>query len=179
MTILKYILFAVLAIIALLLITALFINSAFKVQSEITINQPKHLIFDYLKNLKNQDQYSKWRQMDPDMKKGYRGENGTVGFVSAWESDMKDVGIGEQEITAIVEGEKNKTEIRLKEPFESTDQSYIMTESITDSSTKVTFGYNGKMKYPTNLLIPVFKNKIGGDMKSNLEKLKSLLENRP
>ncbi len=52
----------------------------------------------------------------------------------------------------------------------------MITESITDGSTKVTFGYNGKMQYPTNLLIPVFKNKIGHDMEENLQTLKSLLE---
>jgi hypothetical protein len=36
--------------------------------------------------------------MDPDMKKTYRGTDGTVGFVSEWESNKKDVGTGEQEI---------------------------------------------------------------------------------
>lgn len=176
MTIFKYILFAIVIIIALLLIAALFINSAFRVESEITVNQPKHIVFDYLKHLKNKEEYSKWMQMDDDMKTNYQGEEGTVGFVYAWESQMQDVGVAEQEITAIVEGEKVETEIRFKEPFVSTDQSDMLTESNANGSTKVTFGYNGKMSYPTNLLIPVFKNKIGNDMKDNLEALKSLLE---
>lgn len=176
MTILKYVLFAVIVIIAVLLIAALFISSAFQVESEITINQPKQVVFDYIRHLKNQNEYSKWMQMDPDMKKSYRGDDGTVGFVYAWQSDMKDVGVGEQEITDIIGGEKIETEIRFKEPFVSTDQSYMITEGITESSTKVTFGYNGNMKYPTNLLIPVFRNKIGNDMQDNLQALKSILE---
>lgn len=176
MTILKYTLFTVVAIIALLLIVALIINSAFRVESEATIHQPKQIVFDYLKHLKNQEQYSKWMMMDDNMKTNYTGKDGTVGFVYAWESEMQDVGVGEQEITAITEGERIDTEIRFKEPFVSTDQSYMITESIDDERTKVIFGYNGKMNYPTNLLIPVFKHKIANDMKDNLKTLKSLLE---
>lgn len=176
MTILKYVLIALIAIVVLLLIVASFINSAFQVESNITINQPKQIVFDYIKHLKNQEYYSKWMKMDKDMETTYRGEDGTVGFVYAWESEMKNVGVAEQEITDIVEGESIETEIRFKEPFVSTDQAYMTTESMTDSSTTVTFGYNGKMNYPTNLLIPVFKNKIGKDMKDNLQALKAILE---
>lgn len=176
MTILKYILLTVIAIIALLLIIAFFINSAFQVESKITIDRPKPVVFEYLKHLKNQKQYSKWMQMDDDMETSYRGEDGTVGFVYGWKSEMQDVGVAEQEITNIVEGERIETELRFKEPFVSTDKSYMITESTNDGSTTVTFGYNGNMKYPTNLLIPVFKNKIGKDMKDNLQALKSLLE---
>lgn len=83
----------------------------------------------------------------------YQGEDGTMAFVYAWESEMQDVGVAEQEITDIVEGEKIETELRFKEPFVSTDQSYMITENITKGQTKVTFEYNGKMNYPTNLLI--------------------------
>lgn len=176
MTILKYILFAVIIIIALLLIIAFFINSALQVESKITIDKPKSVVFDYLKHLKNQKQYSKWMQMDDDLETAYQGEDGTVGFVYAWKSEMRDVGVGEQEINNIVEGKKIETEIRFKEPFVSTDQSYMIADSTSDGSTTVTFGYNGNMKYPTNLLIPFFKKKIGNDMKDNLQALKSLLE---
>lgn len=176
MTILKYVLFTIVGIVALLLIIALLVNSKFKVESKITINQPKQVVFDYLKHLKNQNYYNKWRQIDPDMEKNYRGEDGTVGFVYAWESEIENVGVGEQEITAIIEYERIETEIRFEEPFESTDQSYMITENPDEGNTEVTFGYNGKMKYPTNLLIPIFKNKIGNKMKENLQTLKSLLE---
>lgn len=176
MTLLKYILLTVIAVIILLLIAALFIRSAFRVESEVTVNQPKHIVFNYLKHLKNQHHYSKWMKMDPDMEKSYRGEDGTVGFVYAWKSDIKDVGTGEQEIISITEGEKIETEIRFREPFVSTDQSYMITESNADSGTRVIFGYKGNMNYPTNLLIPLFKNKIGKDMNDNLQTLKSLLE---
>lgn len=176
MVILKYLLIAIISMAALLLLAALILNNEFRVESAVTIQKPRQVVFDYLRHLKNQDHYSKWRQMDPDMETSYLGEDGSVGFVSAWKSTMRDVGVGEQEITAIVEGKRIETEIRFEEPFVSTDRAYMLTESTDDGSTRVTFGYDGSMKYPTNLLIPLFRGKIGNDMSDNLQALKSQLE---
>ena len=52
--------------------------------------------------------------MDPDMKKTYRGTDGTVGFVSAWDSEKDDVGKGEQEIIKITDGERIDYELRFQ-----------------------------------------------------------------
>ncbi len=103
MKILKTILIAVGILIAVPLIVSLFVKKDYEVEREITIDKPKEDVFDYVKFLKNQDNYSKWATMDPDMKKTYRGTDGTVGFISAWESNNKDVGKGEQEIKKITE----------------------------------------------------------------------------
>lgn len=137
MRILKTILIAVGILIAVPLIVALFAKKDYEVEREITIDKPKEEVFDYVKFLKNQDNYSKWATMDPEMKKTYRGTDGTVGFVSAWESDNKDVGIGEQEIKKITEGERIDFELRFFEPFESTEPAYMTTESVSENQTKV------------------------------------------
>jgi hypothetical protein len=65
---------------------------------ESSINKPKQEVFNYLRLLKNQDNFSHWASMDPAMQKNWRGVDGTVGFVSSWKSDKKEVGSGEQEI---------------------------------------------------------------------------------
>jgi len=137
MRILKTILIAVGILIAVPLIVALFAKKDYEVEREITIDKPKEEVFDYVKFLKNQDNYSKWATMDPEMKKTYSGTDGTVGFVSAWESDNKDVGIGEQEIKKITEGERIDFELRFFEPFESTEPAYMTTESVSENQTKV------------------------------------------
>lgn len=137
MRILKTILIAVGILIAVPLIVALFAKKDYEVEREIIIDKPKEEVFDYVKFLKNQDNYSKWATMDPEMKKTYRGTDGTVGFVSAWESDNKDVGIGEQEIKKITEGERIDFELRFFEPFESTEPAYMTTESVSENQTKV------------------------------------------
>ena len=141
MRILKIILIVILIIIAIPLLTALFIKKDYAVEREITINKPKQEVFDYIKYLKNQDHYSKWAMMDPDMKKTYRGTDATVGFVSAWESDKKDVGTGEQEIKKITEGERLDFELRFIKPFESTvdipkDVSYSIVKKYLDKGEK-------------------------------------------
>ena len=67
MNILIIILLVLAGIIALLLIIALFTKKEYGVEREIAIDKPKKIVFDYLKLLKNQDNYSKWATMDPDM----------------------------------------------------------------------------------------------------------------
>ena len=88
------------------LIAALFINGEYAVERETTINQPKAMVFEYVKYLKNQDNFSVWAKMDPAMKKGFEGTDGMVGCFSTCDSDIDSVGKGEQEITKITEGER-------------------------------------------------------------------------
>jgi hypothetical protein len=180
MKILKVILFAIVGLIALVLIIALFVKKEYAVEREITVNKPKAEVFEYVKFLKNQDNYSKWATMDPAMKKEFRGTDGEVGFVSAWDSEMKDVGKGEQEITGITDGERIDYELRFMEPFESTDYTYMVTESAGDSATKVKWGFDGKMKYPMNLMLLFMdmEGMLGGDLEQGLTNLKGILESR-
>ena len=171
------ILYIILGIIAALLIAGLFIPKGMKATREIIINKPNAEVFNYIKQLKNQDNYSKWGSMDPDMKKEYRGTDATVGFVSAWEGNKK-VGTGEQEITGIEEGRKLSTELRFIKPFKSVAQSSMTTEALSDNSTKVSWGFEGQMNYPMNIM-KLFMNmekSIGNDFSTGLSNLKSLLE---
>lgn len=160
------------------LIAALLIKKHYAVEREITINKPKRVVFDYIKFLKNQDNYSKWAKMDTEMKKSYRGTDGTVGFVSAWESKNKEVGKGEQEIKKIIEGDRVDFELRFFEPFKSTEPAYMATESLSDNQTKVRWGFNGHMKYPMNLMLVFmdFEKMIGNDLETGLYNLKTELE---
>src|SRR5262245_44520639 len=98
MDILLAILFVIAGLIALVLIIALFSKKEYAVERQITIGKSRQKVFDYIRFLKNQEQYSKWVMMDPNVRRDYRGTDGTVGFVAAWDSDIKDVGKGEQEI---------------------------------------------------------------------------------
>ncbi|MFH1119485.1 MAG: SRPBCC family protein [Bacteroidota bacterium] len=180
MKIVKRILFVLVGIIALVLIVAAFLKKEYAVEREITIGKPKAEVFEYVKFLKNQENYSKWATMDPAMKKEFRGTDGEPGFVSAWDSDNKDVGKGEQEITKITEGERIDFELRFFEPFESTDLAYMTTRSINDSVTSVQWGFNGKMPYPMNLMLLFMdmEGMLGGDLEQGLTNLKNVLESR-
>lgn len=178
MRILKKILIALAIIIAIPLIVALFVKKDYAVEKEIVINAPKAEVFEYIKFLKNQDNYSKWNKIDPNMKKTYTGTDGTVGFISAWESKNENVGVGEQEILKITEGERIDTKLRFKVPFEAQDDAYMITEDAENNQTKVKWGFKGAFPYPMNLM-GLFLNmdkEIGSDLETGLNNLKTILE---
>jgi hypothetical protein len=171
----KKILIAIAGLIAILLVAALFIKKDYAVEREITINKPKQEVFDYVKHLKNQDNYSKWVRMDPNMKKDFRGTDGTVGFVYAWDGN-KDAGKGEQEIKSITEGEKLDVEVRFEKPFEGIAYAPITTETVSENQTKVKWGMKGKNKWPMNFMNPFMDKMLGKDLETSLTALKGILE---
>jgi uncharacterized protein YndB with AHSA1/START domain len=178
MKILLGIVIAIAGIIVLLLIIGLFLKKDYSIKTEVVINKSKAVVFEYLKHLKNQNKFSVWASMDPNMKTEFRGTDGTEGFISAWDSDMKNVGKGEQEILKVVDGERIDYEIRFLKPYKSTSWAYITTATVNDNQTRVRWEFNGNMKYPTNLML-LFMNMekmVGNDLNKGLQNLKTILE---
>ena len=174
MKILKRILLAVLGIIAIILVFALFIDKEFSLSKEIIVNKPKQQVFDYVKLIKNQEQYSVWVMKDPNIV--YSGTDGTVGAQSSWESKDKNVGVGEQQIIELKEGESMKVELRFKKPFEGTNYATNTFTSLGDNQTKVTTTFTGKSKYPMNFMNLFMNMLVGKDMETNLNNMKTNLE---
>ena len=125
------------------MVIALFVDNEYRVENEILIQQPKVVVFTCVKSLRNQDKFSKWANIDPNIKKTYSGTDSTVGFVSAWESDHPEVGKGEQEIIKITEGERIDFEFRFFEPFAGVYSSYMITKAVSSNETKVRWGFDG------------------------------------
>ena len=178
MKLLKKIILVIVAIILIFLVIALFVDRNYSVERNVIINKPIAEVFDYVRYLKNQDNFSKWAMMDPEMQKWYRGTDGQPGFVSAWKSEKKNVGAGEQEILRIEENKRIDYELRFLEPFESTQQAYITTTAIDSMQTRVAWGFNGHMAYPSNLMLLFmdFEEIVGDDFQTGLDKLKNELE---
>jgi phosphopantothenoylcysteine synthetase/decarboxylase len=164
-------------IIALLLIIALFINGNYSIEREVTIDKSKEEVFDYVKYLKNQNKFSVWAKIDLAMKTEFRGEDATVGFVSAWDSENPKAGKGEQKIIKIDEGERIDYEIHFIKPFEATNYAYMTFESPSKSATTVKWGFNGKMKYPMNLMMLYMnmEKMLAPDLQNGLNNLKTIL----
>jgi hypothetical protein len=163
--------------IALFLVIALFIKKDYQVERETIIEKPKDEVFAYLKSLKNQNEWSVWSQMDPNMKNEYIGIDGTVGFISKWKGNNK-VGEGEQEIKKITAGERIDNELRFMKPWKSSSEAYFITEAISESSTKVKWGLKGNMPYPMNAMSIIMNmdKMLGKDFQQGLENLKKKLE---
>lgn len=176
MNTISIILIALAFLVALPLLIALFIQKEYTIRREIVINKSKDEVFAYIKFLKNQDYYSKWVMTDPTMKKDFRGTDGTVGFVYAWDSTNKNAGKGEQEITKVIGGELLDIEVRFKKPFEAIAKTPFTTESLSADQTKVAWGMKGKSSYPMNLMNPFMDNLLGKDLQISLTNLKNILE---
>ena len=175
MNILIIILLVIGGIIGLLLIIALFMKKDYNIHCEVIINAPKQKVFDYVKQLKNQDNFNKWVMVDPSMKRDFKGTDGTAGFIYGWNGN-KNAGEGEQEIKAITEGKSIETEIRFVRPFTSIAYANMATESVSDNQTKVTWSNASTMKYPLNIMLSMIEKMLAKDMDTSLLNLKNILE---
>jgi hypothetical protein len=175
MTTLITILLVVAGIIALPLIIAVFMKREHYVKREIIINAPRQKVFDYVKLLKNQDEFNKHAMAAPDRKREFRGADGTVGYIYAWSGD-KNAGVGEKEIKNIIEGKRIEMEIRFVKPMSATACIIMETESLSDNQTKVSWSNAGVLKHPFNIMIPMMEKHVAKDMDSSLSTLKNILE---
>lgn len=175
MNIFTIVLLVLAGIVVLFLIVALLSRKGYDVRRELVINAPKQEVFNYLKHLKNQDNFNIWVMADPTAKKEFTGEDGTKGFIYAWNGSKK-AGEGAQEITKLVEGELIATEIRFVRPFAAIAFADYKLESVSDNQTKVTWNNASTMKYPLNIMIPMVEKMLAKDMDTSLANLKKILE---
>ena len=177
MSTLVIILIIIAAIIVLLLIAAAFTGKEMNIEKTITINKPLQHVFDYLKYLKNHDNFNVWARMDPGMKKEYRGTDGQPGFVFAWDSSKKrNVGAGEQEIKNIHNGKSIEHELRFIRPMQDVAKAKFFFEPASADQTKLQWGFYSKMKFPMNIMKPMIRGMLAKNIETGLQNLKTVLE---
>lgn len=132
--------YIILALVLLFLILILIAPKTFNVYRSVIIDKPLPEVFQYLKMIKNQDDWSPWKKKDPDMKQEFEGTDGEVGFIAKWEGN-KDVGVGEQEITKIVDNSIIESRLRFFKPWKSESDAYLKVEEVTPTKTKVVWGF--------------------------------------
>lgn len=168
----------IVGIIVVILIIASMQKDEFTITREITIKRPASDVYNYAKLLKNGDKYNKWVMADPNMKKEFRGVDGTVGFVYAWDSENKQAGKGEEEITKLVEHTLIEHDIRFEKPIKSTAKVVMDIKRQDDSTTVFAWSFTNKM----NMMMKVmhlffnFEKLLGADMQHSLLSLKNNIE---
>lgn len=167
-------LYILISIIIAFLIIALVMPTAFSYEVETTINKPKAEVFDYLKYLKNQNEWSVWILTATDMKQSETGTDGTPGFILAWEG--KKAGKGAQELIKITEGERIDTELRFEVPFKVTNKGYFITTAVDANKTKVVWGMAGNSPRPFNVISALMKGRLMKDFNQGLANAKKNLE---
>ncbi|TYA56018.1 SRPBCC family protein [Formosa maritima] len=170
-------LYIILGLIGLIILLALIAPKQYEVNRSVIINKSLPEVFQYLKFVKNQDNWSPWKKKDPHMKQESVGIDGEVGFVAKWDGN-KEVGSGEQEILHVEHNEQIKTQLRFFKPWKSTSDAYIKVTEVDANQTNVTWGFTGNNPIPMNIFMLFFnfEKAVGKDFEEGLASLKDILE---
>jgi hypothetical protein len=168
-----------LGIIILLLIVAVAIGTKITIVRKVAVEQPVSQVFNYLKEIKNQDEFSIWNRADPEMKKTFAGTDGQPGFIYAWDSSTnKSVGAGEQEIKTIETNRLVACELRFERPMKSVAEVWMEFSAPAENQTIVSWHFRSKVPYPMNLLKFYFAKMMGHDLETGLLNAKAILEKK-
>ena len=171
MKILKYLVYTLIVLIMITLATAAVLPKTFKAEGVSVINKPSGEVYNYVKQIKTQENYAVWFQKDPDMVKNYYGTDGTIGSGLKWQS--KKVGDGEQVITGLVEGRRVNIDLFLNGSKDAAKFNFTV-DSIAPHQTKVKQAVEGAVPYPFNVMM-LFYN-MDADFQKNADHLKQVLE---
>lgn len=178
---LKKVLIGLGGLVAVFLVIGALLPKDFEVEREITINKPKAMVFEYLKYQKNGSEWSPWESRDPQMTKEFTGsEDGKIGAVMSWRGN-KEVGVGSQTITGMIEGERIDYDLHFREPFENTAKVSFILAGPSETATTVKWTMRAGAPFPFNVMCLLFNSKkmIGDDYEKGLISMKSVVEAKP
>ncbi|HQQ95287.1 MAG TPA: SRPBCC family protein [Bacteroidia bacterium] len=176
MKIVKIVFLALLSFILLALLVAIFVPRTFTVSSSETILKPKLEVFNYVRFLDKQREYSIWVLADPLLVPEIRGTDGEVGAIQSWNSKIEDVGEGEQEITSL-SPDRIEVDIRFKRPFKGNARAAFLLKALNENETELVSEFYGEANYPFNLMAYTFGRKMLRQAEEkNLQNIKRILE---
>jgi len=165
------------SIVVSIIIVALLIRKEVNIDRSVIVNKPLKEVFEYLRFMRNLDNFSVWNMADPNMHKEFRGTDGEPGFIYIWDSStMKNVGAGEEELIEVDKNKKIEFEIRFKRPMKNVAKASFILESVSADKTNVEWDFQSKSKFPMNILKSVLQKMLGKDLEQSLQNLKKILE---
>ncbi len=96
---LKKILLAVIILVLLFFVIALFLPQQVKLEREITIEAPVRVVYNQVNDFHSWEKWAVWNQLDPMMKVEYEHLGIGKGAVYHWSSQQENVGTGSMTIT--------------------------------------------------------------------------------
>ncbi|NJO12863.1 MAG: SRPBCC family protein [Gammaproteobacteria bacterium] len=175
MRILRTILFALLALLILLVLGGLLLPSSARVQRSVRIQAPPAAVFEVVNSFKRFNEWSPWYELDPGARYLYSGPEQGVGARFEWSSSKPEVGEGSQQIIESRPYEHVRT--RLDFGPQGTAEGQISIVPFEQGS-EVTWSFEAQFGY--NLLQRYFglmyDRWIGADFERGLARLKALLE---
>lgn len=146
------------------------------IENSVVVNKPVSQVYEYLRMVKNQENFSVWNMADPNKKTVGNGTDGSEGFVYSWDSQIKNVGAGSQEIKKLVQDKSIDYEIRFERPMQNIAFSSFNLVSAGDGQTRVTWDFRSPTKFPMSLFSWIFKRMLSKNMSESLANLKAILD---
>lgn len=173
---LKTLLIILLAVVALAVVLGLMGPEHSEVSRSTVVKAPVSAVYAHVSSLQRMGEWSPWNKRDPAIKISYSGPDGVVGQTSSW-SGNDQVGVGEQEITALEPEKKVGVALRFKEPFESAATADLTLEPMGDS-TKVTWTFGSENNFISRIFLAFsdMDKMVGPDFAEGLASLKSMAE---
>jgi len=148
------------------------------VEKTVIIGKPIEKVFDFLKLMENQNEFSVWVMKDLNKKSTLQGTDGTVGSIYSWDSKDKNVGAGSQQIIKMVNDELIEYDLRFERPMKNTAKAKFTLKSLSPQQTEVKWDFKGPTKFPMSLFKGMLQNMLGKDMVQSLNNLKAKLESQ-
>ena len=178
MSVLSWILVALVALLAGLLAYAATRPNSFRVQRTAVIKAPADKLFALIDDLKLFNNWNPFEKKDPSVRGEYSGAASGVGAAYAWRG--KKVGEGRMEITESQAPNKVTMQLDFVKPFKARNTAEFTLQPQGDRLTVVTWAMHGPSPYISKLMgvILDMDRLIGKDFEAGLEDLKTLTEHR-
>ena len=173
---LKKILIAVAAIVAIFLIVVAMQPSEFRVERSTTIAAPAETVFAQVNDLHKWDAWSPWAKLDPDAKISFEGPDAGTGAIAKWTGNSQ-VGEGTMTVTESKQNELIKINTDIVKPMEVSNVTEF-TFKPEGAQTHVTWTVSGHQNFIGKAFCLVMNGKkmMGGMLEKGLSQLKSVAE---
>ncbi|WP_292010207.1 SRPBCC family protein [Chryseobacterium sp.] len=173
-TFLKIIGIVILLIVAYAVVAILFFSKKYHFERSVVINGPKEKVWQNVGSLQAFNVWNPFSKADKNIVITYKGAGDQVGDSYHWIGN-KEVGEGEQKITAIVPGEKVTSEIHFIKPYEG-EATINMMLTPEGNGTKVTWSMDNELNTMMKLMKPMMDGQMGKMFDQGLADLKKVSE---
>lgn len=146
---------------------------------DTVVNAPPERIYPLFADFNHWEQWSPWKEKDPQMKVAIPGKTAGVGAYQTWESPTQ--GSGRTEITEAARDHFIATHITLHGNWESAFDARLELQKRQDGKTVlrwVAFGREEKL-FPKLMAQVLFDRFMGPDFEAGLAGIKKLAESHP
>jgi hypothetical protein len=173
---LKKILMALVAIVAVFLVVVALQPSEYRVERTVTMAAPPASVFGEVNDFHKWDAWSPWAKLDPNAKVSFEGPQSGTGAIMNWSGNDK-VGEGTLTLTESKPDELVKVKVDFVKPFEGSTTSQFAFKPDGDN-TAVTWSMYGSHDFIGKAMCLIFNGTkmMGNDIDKGLANIKAVVE---